>query len=104
MMANTYGQQFQSANVMLTGLKSNADILAKWGIDQAFLTNFEKVYKDTLSFNAEQQALKARLKEKTAAVTQNIATLRKLRRVARNTVKEQLPQESWKEFGIQATR
>ena len=103
-MATSYGQQFQSTKVMLEGLKSNTECLSKWGIDQAFLTNFEKVYQDTMDINAEQQALKARLKEKTATVTQNIATLRKLRRVARYTVKEQIPQDSWKEFGIQATR
>ena len=103
-MATSYGQQFLSTKVMLEGIKANADILTKWGLDQAFLTNFEKVYQDVLTINSEQQALKSRLKEKTVAVTEHCATLRKLRRVARYTVKEQLPQESWKEFGIQATR
>ena len=89
---------------MLAGLKANQDLLTSWGVDQAYLTNFEKLYQDLLTYDNEQQALKSRLKEKTAAINENVALLRKRRRNARNMVKDHFPQESWKEFGIDATR
>ena len=103
-MPNSYANQLKMTKVMLAGLKANQDLLTPWGVDQAYLTGFEKQYQDTLTFDNEQQALKSRLKEKTAAVKENYAVLRKQRRTARNMVKDHLPQESWKEFGIEATR
>lgn len=104
MKRNTYAEQIKSTKEMLAGLKANQDLLTKWGVDQAYLTDFEKVYNDFLESGNEQQALKSRLKEKTAAIQGNLAALGKRRRNARNMVKDHFPQESWKEFGIDATR
>ena len=103
-MKNSYAEQIKSAKEMLGGLKANQDILTQWGVDQAYLANFDKLYQDTQDYGNEQQALKSRLKEKTAAVNANLTALRKLRRNGRHMVKDQFPQESWKEFGVAATR
>ena len=72
----------------------NQDLLTKWGVDQAYITGFEKIYQDLLAYDNEQQALKSRLKEKTAAVKETLATLSVQRRNTRHMVKDHFPQES----------
>ena len=50
--------------------------------------------------NAEQEALKSRLKEKTTALDANMAELQQKVSEAKKVVKLAIPQASWKEFGI----
>ena len=54
--------------------------------------------------NSEQEALKARLKEKTAELEAECAGLFEIASEVRKIIKLEMPQESWKEFGIQAKR
>lgn len=93
-----------ATKIMLEGLKANTDLLTAWGFETAFLTNLDKAYQDALVLNGEQQALKSRLKEKTASVDETTRTMLRMQRKARHLVKTQLPQESWKEFGVTAKR
>jgi hypothetical protein len=50
--------------------------------------------------DTEQETLKARLKEKTLEFDTRMAELIKQLSEARKVVKLEMPQESWKEFGI----
>lgn len=89
---------------MLAGLKANTDKLSKWGIDSQFITEFEQVYNEAVTLDNEQEALKARLKEKTADLDQKLDVLDKLGSNSKKIVKMQTPKESWKEYGIEDKR
>lgn len=97
---NSYADRITAAKVMLAGLKANIDKLSKWGIDQEFLAEYEQVYNEAASLDNEQEALKARLKEKTAALDQKMEVLDKLGGNSKKIVKMQTAKETWKEFGI----
>lgn len=103
-MTNSFADELLATQLMLAGLKANADLMIKRGIDTAFLTALEKVYQDATTLGNEQEALKARLKEKTAALNESVAAMQKKRGEARKLVKIELPRESWKEFGIETSR
>ena len=93
-----------TTKVMLEGLKSHASQLAGWGFDGDFLAELNQIYQEMLRLSGEQKALMSRQKEKTSAVNEKAVAVDRLCRKARHLVKAQLPQESWKEFGIRATR
>ena len=90
--------------VLLEGLAGNESQLAGWGFDREFLDELNRIHGDFLSLTGEQKALMSRLKEKTIAINAKAVALDRLFRKARHLIKAQLPQESWKEFGIRATR
>lgn len=52
----------------------------------------------------EQEALKARQKEKTAELEKKMVELKKFYGDSKKAVKMKLPKESWKEFGIEDLR
>ena len=54
--------------------------------------------------NAEQEALKSRLKEKTAQIDEAVVSLKAKLSEARKVIKLELPQTGWKEFGITDVR
>lgn len=97
---NSYADRIAAAKVMLAGLKANIDKLSKWGIDQEFLTQYEQVFNEATTLDNEQEALKARLKEKTAALDEKMGVLDKLGSNSKKIVKMQTAKEAWKEFGI----
>lgn len=55
---------------------------------------------DLLTLDNEQEALKARLKEKTPALLEKTTLAEKKMSELKKLVKLELPQETWKEFGI----
>lgn len=57
-----------------------------------------------MALDNEQEALKARQKEKTAALEKKMVELKKFDGDSKKTVKMKLPKESWKEFGIEVLR
>ena len=85
---------------MVGGIKGNGGTLAKRGLDQAFVAKFEAALQRAGDLDSEQEALKARLAEKTAAVTAAKDDLASLHAEAKKLVKLDLPKASWKEFGI----
>ncbi|MGE5581026.1 MAG: hypothetical protein ACM3X9_00645 [Bacillota bacterium] len=97
---NSYADDIAATKVMLSGLKANTDKLSKWGMDSEHLTNFEGIYNEVLNLDNEQEALKSRLKEKTALLNEKVAVMNKLYSNSKKVVKIQMPKESWKEFGI----
>ena len=98
----SFADKTLATKIMIAGLKANTDLLVAWGFDAKFVTDYEKAYQDALTLNTEQQALKSRLKEKTAALGDQTDAMLKMQRKARRLVKAQLPRESWKEFGVTA--
>jgi hypothetical protein len=58
------------------------------------------VYNNALSLDNEQESLKAKLKEKTAALDGEVDKMQKMRGEVKKIVKIEIPQESWRGFGI----
>ena len=99
-MKKSYSKEITDAQVMLSGIKANIGILAKRKIDDEFTAGLTAIIEACIDINNEQEALKARLKEKTEALNKQIEQLQKKTSEARKIIKLDIPQASWKEFGI----
>jgi len=104
MTQRTYAEIVNSAKVMISGLKSNADRVSKRGIEAAFVAKLESSYKNVQTLDDEQEDLKAKLKTKTASLDGEIETLNSLMSEARKVVKLEMEKETWKSFGIADAR
>ena len=94
------GETLARAGLMVAGLKVNSDRLKRRGLDEGFIASLEGLNKSIGELNAEQEALKSRLKEKTAQIDEAFASLKTKLSEARKVIKLELPQTGWKEFGI----
>ena len=83
-MAKSYSTQIIDAKVMLDALKANKGKVTK--VDDDFLTEMENLKTGAEKLNGEQEKLKADLKMKT------------------ERIKVDIPQGSWKEYGIDASK
>ena len=99
-MAKSYPKTISDAQVMLAGIKTNQDILTKRGIDKTFTSDLDNTINSCVKLNNEQEELKARLKTKTEELNKQMAELKKKTSEARKIVKLNMPQVTWKEFGI----
>ena len=100
----SYAEQISNAQVMVSGLKGNADKVARRGIDGAFVTSLDANVQSVTTLNNEQEKLKADLKAKTAQLDATLAELDKGLAEARKIVKLDFPQGQWREFGIEDKR
>ena len=66
MSKNSYAEEINSAKVMISGLRSNAERLGKRGMNNEFIAKLEGAHKSALDLDNEQEDLKAKLKTKTA--------------------------------------
>lgn len=103
-MALSFAEKMDETTVMIDGCKANQERLAKRGLTPELMTRFSEQHDKVRRINSEQEALKARLKEKTAELEAECATLFEIATEVRKIIKLEMPQESWKEFGIQAKR
>ena len=87
MRHNAYAEECNATRLMLAGLKAHGARMSRWGFNAEFVAALEDLYEQMQRLNNEQQALKSRLKEKTAAVNTTMAAVQKLRKQARHTVK-----------------
>ena len=100
----SYAEQISKAQVLISGLKANADQIARRGLDEAFVTRMETSRNDATALNDEQERLKAALKMKTAELDAKLVELDLQAAEARKIVKMDFPQNQWKEFGIEDKR
>ena len=92
--------QLDRAEIMLAGLASHGQALAKRGIDPEFITQMTSCYHNVIDAHNNKLAFKARQMEKTAECNDFLTQLSGLYSVARKQVKIDLPVETWREFGI----
>ena len=104
MKSQSLGETLSGSGLMVAGLKVNIDKLKRRGLDEDFVASLEGLNKTVGELNAEQEALKSRLKEKTAQIDEAVASLKDKLSEARKVIKLELPQTGWKEFGITDVR
>jgi hypothetical protein len=104
MATKTYANTISDSTVMLNGIRDNQDILAKRQIDKTFVDTMQTGINTCITLNNEQETLKAKLKEKTEQLDRALADLEKQSAEARKIIKMDMPQSSWREFGIEDKR
>lgn len=98
--SNSYADKINDVKVMLAGLNSNTERLGKRGIDSEFITKMQSLHDEAKALDNEQEAIKARQKEKSDALNKKMEEVETVYREAKKVVKLEMPKESWKEFGI----
>ncbi|GHT24981.1 hypothetical protein FACS189430_10890 [Bacteroidia bacterium] len=93
-------QEIADTGVMVNGIRAHQDVLAQRKIDDIFADQLQSYVNSCTALNIEQETLKAKLKESTAAFDAALAAMLKKAGEARKIIKLDMPQASWKEFGI----
>ncbi|MDR3253332.1 MAG: hypothetical protein LBT35_07210 [Tannerella sp.] len=104
MRIRTYAQTISDAEVMVKGIRDNQEVLSKRQIDAAFADALQQSIADSVALNSEQESLKAKLKAKTEQLNTALSALEKKAAEARKVIKLDIPQSSWREFGINDKR
>ena len=104
MSSKSYADKVNASKLMLAGLKQNADRMAKRGLDATFIANYEAVHGNVRTLDNEQEKLKAEVKTKTEQLEKECQAMDALYAEAKKTVKLEMEQSRWKEFGIQDTK
>jgi hypothetical protein len=100
----TQAQEITDTGVMVNGIKANQGVLAQRKIDDAFAKDLQADIDTCVELNKEQETLKAKLKGKTVAFDAAFAAMQKKAAEARKIIKLDMPQASWREFGINDKR
>ncbi|MDR1593153.1 MAG: hypothetical protein LBS43_01555 [Prevotellaceae bacterium] len=104
MATKTYAQTISDTTVMVKGIRDNQEVLGKRQIDTVFADSLQADIDTAVTLNNEQESLKAKLKAKTEQLDAVMATLTKKAGDARKIIKLDIPQSSWREFGINDKR
>jgi hypothetical protein len=104
MRLRTYAQTISDTEVMVKGILDNQEVLLKRQIDKTFADVLQQDIAAGIVLNNEQESLKAKLKEKTEQLNAAMAALEKKAGEARKIIKLDMPQSSWREFGINDKR
>jgi membrane protease subunit (stomatin/prohibitin family) len=104
MATKTYAQKVSDATVLVQGIRDNQEVLGKRQIDNVFADSLQADIDTAVTLNNEQESLKAKLKAKTAELDAVMTTLAKKTGEARKIIKIDMPQSSWREFGINDKR
>ena len=104
MATKTYSKTLTDAQVMVKGIKDNQSVVSQRKIDGAFADSLQADILTCVKLNGEQETLKAKLKTKTEELDAAMAVLNKKSAEARKIIKLDMPQASWREFGIEDKR
>jgi seryl-tRNA synthetase len=99
-MPKSYAEQIADVQVMLSGLRNNIEQLSQRGITTEFVDKLSANVSEAVTFNNEQEKLKADLKAKTSQLKTKLTEVSKTFSEAKKIVKLDIPKDRWKEFGI----
>ncbi len=100
----SFGDKLNDVNVMVTGLRDEMSRVSQRGLSEEFLTEMESLLAEARKLDAEQENLKAALKQKTAELEALIDKLGTMMDEAKKVVKLEFEQEAWKKFGFSDKR
>jgi hypothetical protein len=100
----TQSEQLTATRLMIRGLSNNAEKLARRGITPEFISRMEEVQSQVITYDGEQEELKAKLKEKTSQSDSARSELGQMLSEAKKVVKMEVCQERWREYGIEDVR
>lgn len=97
---SSLSQQLTDARLMVEGLTSHADAVAKVGIETSRATDIKTLSDALAALDSEQESLKAQLKSKTAELEKKQKALKEVMAETKKLVKIAVPQTDWVAFGI----
>ncbi|MDR2383515.1 MAG: hypothetical protein LBD76_06495 [Prevotellaceae bacterium] len=100
----TQAQEITDTSVMVNGIRLHQDTLSQRKIDNVFADELQVNVDTCIALNVEQETLKAKLKSKTEEFDKAFAAMQKKAAEARKIIKLDIPQSSWREFGIDDKR
>ena len=104
MAKKTYSQTITDTQVLIQGIRLNLEVLSKRQINGTFADALQADILNSVRLNGEQESLKAQLKQKSAELDAALAAVNKKAGEARKIIKMDMPQASWREFGIEDKR
>ena len=104
MATKSYSKTITDTQVMVNGIKDNKKALSRRQIDDKFAAGLQVDVDICIALNNEQETLKAKLKAKTEELDKAMAEMNKKSSEARKIIKLDMPQSTWREFGIENKR
>ena len=101
MARKSQAQIISETQVMIKGIKDNQEVLARRQIDDTFADELQTDVDTCIALNGEQESLKAKLKAKTEELDKAMSAMNKKSSEARKIIKLDMPQSTWREFGIE---
>ncbi len=102
MAKKTFAETLASAQLMAKALQESGNLPA--GIEPSAAHDLERFYEEVTKFNQEQEKLKAQLKEKTAQLDASLKKLDEKYAFIKKYIKLGVPQELWRQYGIEDKR
>lgn len=96
----SFSETLSGAQLITAASQAHLGELSSRGMTQDFITSLETRIRGLHAKNAEQEALKSRLKEKTSSLESDLDELRAQVSEAKKVIKLAIPKEGWKEFGL----
>lgn len=100
MATRTFAEYMNRVQLLVKGLEGREENLPA-GISKEQVTNLSGLHSKAGVENAEQEKLKALLKEKTAQIDATTDEMIKKYNLLKKYIKLSVPQELWREFGIE---
>ena len=99
MSRKSFAETIVDAQLMAKALQENGNLPA--GVEPTTVRALERLHEEATRFNIEQEKLKAQLKEKTAQLEATVKNLEDKYFFIKKYVKLGVPQELWKQYGIE---
>ena len=100
MAEHSYIAKLEQIDLIIAGIRTHQEALAKRGIDAEFLAKLEGLSQQAKAANIEQERLKGELKKKTEQIENLFAEALKMHSEAKKMVKASISQSEWVTFGI----
>ena len=102
MAKKTFAETLASAQLMAKALQENGNFPT--GVEPNTVRELERLHEEATRFNIEQEKLKAQLKEKTAQLDASLKKLDEKYAFIKKYIKLGVPQELWRQYGIEDKR
>lgn len=101
MARDSFAEFTNSTRTMIAALRGGETVR---GIGEGDIAKLEKALNAVHAIDTEQEALKSKLKTKTSELDDAMVDLKETHSILKKYIKAGIPQEGWKEFGINAKR
>ena len=103
-MGRTFSDKMNDTKLLVLGMQQNIEQLGDIGITAEKVSALEELQKKVAELNSKQESLKKQLKECTAELAVASKDLSTKQSDFRKRIKIIIPQENWKDFGIDSKK
>jgi SMC interacting uncharacterized protein involved in chromosome segregation len=99
-MSKLINEQVRKTEILISGLKSNKDVVKNWGISESLISEMEAEKMELDKDNQELERLKTEIREKSRAATKRMANLQKKFSAVKKVIKRDAEPIKWRQFGV----